>query len=178
MVAPKTQASRANTAARVRTQDGGSTTSARLAGTFSVAAQLPCEAVAARLRLGAEAPWPNSTCAASRRLQFGWSLVAAAGAPLFAQPRGTAAQLTWRVSPTNGEHDGGGFHFSRQQFGVSVSACSLGRRGRPPCRQPSAHPPLRHHDRFSARTITRTANALRVSPTRSQSSMANFQNGS
>ncbi len=60
-----------------------------LTGTFSVAAQLPCEAVAARLRPGAEAPRPNSTGAASRRLQFGCSLIAAAGVPLVAQPRGT-----------------------------------------------------------------------------------------
>ena len=86
---PETQRLRGNTAAPLRTRDGGFTTSARLTGTFSVAAQLPCEAVAARLRLGAEAPWPNSTSAAARRLQFGCSLIAAAGAPLFAHPRGT-----------------------------------------------------------------------------------------
>jgi hypothetical protein len=35
----------------------------------------------------AEPPWPNSTCAASRRLQFGASHEAA-DVPLFAQPRG------------------------------------------------------------------------------------------
>jgi len=53
------------------------------------AAQLPREAAAARVRPGAEAPKPNITSAASRRLQFGCSKIAATGAPLFAHPLGT-----------------------------------------------------------------------------------------
>jgi len=53
------------------------------------AAQLPREAAAARVGPGAEAPGPNITSAASRRLQFGCSLIAATGAPLFAPSRGT-----------------------------------------------------------------------------------------
>jgi hypothetical protein len=63
--------------------------SVRSSGSDIVAAQLPCEAGAARLRPAAEAARPNSTVAASRRLQLGCSLIAAAGVPLFAQPRGT-----------------------------------------------------------------------------------------
>jgi hypothetical protein len=89
LAVPETPLLGGNTAAPSRTRDGSVKYFGSLAGTFSVAAQLPCQAVAARLRLGAEAPWPNSTSAASRRLQFGCSLIAAAGAPLFAHPRGT-----------------------------------------------------------------------------------------
>ena len=58
----------------------------------------------------AEAARPNITCAAARRPQFGYSTIAASGVPLFAQSRGTAAQLTCNVGPTNHDWREGGPH--------------------------------------------------------------------
>ena len=66
------------------------------------AAQLHAEAVAARLRSGAEAPWPNSTCAASRRLQIGTFQTRQPACRYSRSRAALAAQLSaMAVRPTN-----------------------------------------------------------------------------